>query len=380
MLLVGEPSLGEREKAALAEVIDSNWVTMGERVRAFERAFAAEQGTNGTAAVSSCTAGLHLVMAALGIGPDDEVLVPSLSFAATANCVLYTGATPVFVDIESRYRPLISVQDASLKCTPRTRAVIVMHYGGHVCDRESWRRFAASRGLFLIEDAAHAAGAAGAGTLGDAAVFSFYGNKNMTTAEGGMVVARDPELLDRVRQMRNHGMTSATHERLEARTPGYDVTMLGWNYRMDELRAAIGLMQLKSLRTWNQRRAELVGIYRDALAECCPGVMVPFANYAAASAHHLLPAVLPLGTDRKAVMAHMRTAGVQTTIHYPPIHTMSFYRNMLPPVSLPETEDFGRRELTMPLHPRLEERDVLWAAAALAAALAHSWQAGEAAQ
>lgn len=380
MLLVGEPSLGEREKAALAEVIDSNWITMGERVRAFERAFAIEQGTNGAAAVSSCTAGLHLVLAALGIGPGDEVLVPSLSFVATANCVLYTGATPVFVDIESRHRPLISIRDASQKCTPRTRAVIVMHYGGHVCDRDIWRRFADSRGLFLIEDAAHAAGAPGAGTLGDAAVFSFYGNKNMTTAEGGMVVARNPELLDRVRQMRNHGMTSGTRERLEARRPGYDVTLLGWNYRMDEFRAAVGLMQLRSLHAWNQRRAELVRIYRDALAECCPGVIVPFSNFAGPSAHHLLPAVLPPGTDRDAVMAHMRAAGVQTTIHYPPIHTLSFYQKMLPPLSLPETEDFAGRELTLPLHPKLEERDVLWAAAALAAALAHSWRMGEAAQ
>jgi dTDP-4-amino-4,6-dideoxygalactose transaminase len=380
MLLVGEPSLGEREKAALAEVIDSNWITMGERVRAFERAFAAEQGTNGAAAVSSCTAGLHLALAALGLGPGDEVLVPSLSFVATANCVLYTGATPVFVDIESRHRPLISIRDARLKCTPSTRAVIVMHYGGHVCDRDTWRRFAADRGLFLIEDAAHAAGASGAGTLGDVAVFSFYGNKNMTTAEGGMVVARNPDVLDRVRQMRNHGMTSGTRERLEARKPGYDVTMLGWNYRMDEFRAAVGLMQLKYLRAWNQRRAELVRTYRDALAECCPGVIVPFSNTAGASAHHLLPAVLPPGTDRETVMGHMRAAGVQTTVHYPPIHTLSFYRNMLQPVSLPETEDFARRELTLPLHPKLEERDVLWAAAALSAALAHSWQTKEAAQ
>jgi dTDP-4-amino-4,6-dideoxygalactose transaminase len=369
MLLVGEPSLGDEEKAALARVVDSNWITSGARVEEFERAFAAAHGAADAAAVSSCTAGLHLALAALEIGPGDEVLVPSLSFVATANCVLYVGARPVFVDIDGPERPLMSLADAEARCGPRTRAVILMHYAGYLADRAAWRDFARRRGLLLVEDAAHAAGVAGAGQFGDAAVFSFYGNKNMTTAEGGMVLARDPEVLERVKHRRSHGMTSSARQRLDARIAGYDVTGLGWNYRMDELRAAIGLVQLRSLAGWNERRGELVRAYREVIAGRCPAVAVPFANAAVRSAHHFLPAVLPAGTDRDAVMRRMREAGVQTTVHYPPIHRLSFYRQRSPEACLPRTEDFARRELTLPLHPKLGDGDVETVVAALAAAL-----------
>jgi dTDP-4-amino-4,6-dideoxygalactose transaminase len=369
MLLVGEPVLGEAEKAALAQVIDTGWITMGDQVRAFERAFAAAHGAPDAAAVNSCTAGLHLSLAALGIGPGDQVLVPSLSFVATANCAVYLGATPVFVDIAGVDEPLMSLRDAEAKIGTRSKAVILMHYAGYLADRDAWRDFAERHRLYLIEDAAHAAGADGAGLFGDAAVFSFYGNKNMTTAEGGMVFARDPDVLERVKQMRSHGMTSNTRQRLDARTPSYDVTMLGWNYRLDEFRAAVGLIQLASLSRWNERRRELVTAYRDALANRCPAVNVPFGNVARVSAHHFLPAVLPEGVDRQAVMMHLRDCGVQTTVHYPPIHSLSFYRQRGPSTSLPETEAFAERELTLPLHPKLETGDIEQVADALAEAL-----------
>ncbi|MDR3531274.1 MAG: DegT/DnrJ/EryC1/StrS aminotransferase family protein [Rhodopila sp.] len=369
MILVGEPSLGKDEKTALAEVVDANWITMGSRVSGFERAFAESHGVAAAAAVSSCTAGLHLALAALDIGPGDEVLVPSMTFVATANCVLYVGATPVFVDIESLHRPLISIEDAARKCTERTRAVIVMHYAGYLVDRQAWLDFAQSRGLLLIEDAAHAAGAPGAGTIGDVAVFSFYGNKNMTTAEGGMIFAREESVLNRIRQMRALGMSSGTHERLQARAPLYDVTMLGWNYRMDEFRAAVGLVQLRSLRKWNETRRDLVSRYRDVLSEYCPAVSVPFGNAVEPSAYHLLPAILPAGSDRKAIMERMRDTGVQTTFHYPPVHALSFYRSRYPSGPLPETDAFAERELTLPLHPKMTNSDVRRVADALANAL-----------
>jgi dTDP-4-amino-4,6-dideoxygalactose transaminase len=369
MLLVSEPNLGEQETAALAEVIASNWITMGDRVRDFERQFAIAHGAPDAVAVGSCTAGLHLALAGLGIGPDDEVLVPSLSFVATANSVLYVGAVPVFVDVESIDIPLMSVEHAAELCTARTKAVIVMHYGGYLVDREVWRAFAESRGLLLIEDAAHAAGAVGSGLIGDAGAFSFYGNKNMTTAEGGMVTARDPEVLECIRRMRGHGMTSGTRERLDARAPTYDVTMLGWNYRLDELRAAIGLVQLRCLPQWIEKRAELTRAYRDALSERCPDVRIPFSNARGRSAYHILAVVLPQSADREDVMPRMRDAGVQTTIHYPPIHTLSFYRSVAPGTILPRTEAFARRELTLPLHPKMEDVDVTSVVDALAAAL-----------
>lgn len=373
MLLVSEPTLGNDEKAALSDVVDCGWITMGDRVRAFERSFSAIHGVADAVAVSSCTAALHIILQALGVGPGDEVLVPSLSFVATANCVLYVGATPVFVDIEALDWPLMSRADAAAKCSPKTKAVILMHYAGYVADRDSWRDFAGSRGLFLIEDAAHAAGAAGAGTFGHAAAFSFYGNKNLTTAEGGMVTASNEELLDKIRKMRSHGMTSGTFQRFANRSVGYDVTMLGYNYRMDELRASIGLAQLRNLARWNDKRRSLTQFYMQLLKECCPTVCLPFVKWRAASertsSHHIMPIVLPEEADRGRVIDRLRDVEIQTSNHYPPIHRLSFYRSRFPSVFLPRTERFAQRELTIPLHPRMERRQVENVVTALASAV-----------
>jgi dTDP-4-amino-4,6-dideoxygalactose transaminase len=368
MLLVAEPSLGEEEKTALAEIVDSGWITMGDRVHAFEQAFARAHRATDAVAVSSCTAGLHLVTKALGIGPGDEVLVPSLTFVATVNSVLYAGATPIFVDIESLDVPLMSLADAAAKCSKKTKAVIVMHYAGYLIDGDAWRDLAKSRHLLLIEDAAHAAGLDRAGTFGDAAVFSFYGNKNMTTAEGGMVVTRYEEVLNTVRQMRSHGMTSSTLQRLSGNSPSYDVTMLGYNYRMDEFRAAIGLVQLTKLGSWNEKRKTLAKTYRRHMEEYCPDVALPFAA-PRPSSHHILPILLPQKIDRRHVMDRLRAAAIQTTVHYPPVHALSLYRNGSPAVRLPRTEEFAARELTLPLHPKLQERQVEAVARALATAL-----------
>lgn len=368
MLFVSEPSLGANEKAALAKVIDSGWITMGDRVRAFEQAFAETHQVADAVAVSSCTTGLHLVMEALGIGPGDEVLVPSLTFVATANSVIYAGATPVFVDIESLDVPHISRNDAAAKCTARTKAVVVMHYGGYLVDGVAWREFARDHGLYLIEDAAHAAGLDRPGVFGDAAVFSFFGNKNITTAEGGMVVARDEGILTKIRQMRSHGITSGTVQRLASHAVTYDVTMLGYNYRMDELRAAIGLVQLKNLKRWNDKRQALTNSYRSLVAQHCPDIAVPFSEPRASSCH-ILPILLPEGVVRQAVVSRMWDAGIQTSMHYPPIHEFSWYRTRYPLLRLPRTEAYCRRELTLPLHPKLTDLDVEAVVQALARAL-----------
>ncbi len=357
MLLVSEPDLGSEEKAALCDVIDSNWITMGNRVQAFEEAFATLHQMPEAVAVNSCTAGLHLILHALGIGEGDEVLVPSLSFVATANCVHYTGAKPVFVDIDSLDQPIISLSDATAKCTARTKAVIIVHYAGYVADPVAWRAFADLHGLFLVEDSAHAVGAGRTGLFGDGAVFSFYGNKNMTTGEGGMVVAEDPDLIAKVRSARGHGLTSSTMQRLIARVPTYDVTMLGFNYRMTELNAAIGLVQLQKLARWNDKREQIAQDYRERLTEYCPDVIVPFGSDVVSS-HHILPVLLPKGADRAHVMARLRDSGIQTTIHYPPIHLLSWYQEQWSALSLPLTEEFAERELTLPLHPKMNTSDV----------------------
>jgi len=357
MLFVAEPILGAEEKAALSGVIDDGWITMGERVMEFEKAFAHMHGEDDSVAVSSCTAGLHLIMHALGIGKGDEVLVPSLTFVASANCILYVGAKPVFVDIESIDTPLMSLEDAAAKCTARTRAVVVVHYAGYLADRDKWRRFADERDLLLIEDAAHATGMPEAGTYGVAAAFSFYGNKNMTTAEGGAVIARDQALRERIRQMRGHGLTSGTFQRVSRPALTYDVTMLGYNYRMDELRAALGLVQLQHLSRWNAKRKDLCEKYRHLLKERTPEISVPFTAEHR-SAYHIMPIVLPAAVDREEAILRLREAGIQTSIHYPPAHTLSLYKELSPGVSLPITEDYSSRELTLPLHPRLEDEHV----------------------
>jgi dTDP-4-amino-4,6-dideoxygalactose transaminase len=380
MLLVSEPVLGPDEKAALSDVVDSGWITMGDRVRQFEVAFAARHGAADAVAVGSCTAALHLILQALGLGPGDEVLVPSLTFVATANSVLYTGATPVFVDIDSLDWPLMSCLDAATKCTTRTKAVIIMHYAGYVAARDTWADFAARRGLLLIEDAAHAAGATDAGTVGHAAAFSFYGNKNMTTAEGGMVITADQKLLDAVRQLRGHGMTTGTFQRYSSRTVGYDVTMLGFNYRMDELRAALGLAQLRRLFDWNERRKFLTDAYARALNDRCPAVQLPFLHWRGWSernaSHHIMPILLPADVDRKRVIDRLGQSEIQTSNHYPPVHRLSFYRTRFPDAYAPKTEIFAERQLTLPLHPRMEEQDVRHVVDALAHAVTRKQMEG----
>jgi dTDP-4-amino-4,6-dideoxygalactose transaminase len=357
-ILLSEPILGSEEKAALCAVIDSGWLTMGDRVAEFEKAFAALHGADAAVAVNSCTAALHLALLALGVGPGDEVLVPSLTFVATASAVLYTGAAPVFVDIESLNSPHISLEDARQKLTPNTRAVVVMHYGGYLVDLVAWRRFADENGLVLIEDAAHAPGMSQVGSISDAAVFSFFSNKNMSTAEGGMVLTRNGEALERIRRMRAHGMTTDTLSRHRGHAYTYDVVALGYNYRIDELRAALGLVQLKSLLIWNEKRNALSNSYRRIIGLLTPTVRLPFAS-SHPSAAHLMPVLLPVGSDRMAIMEALKNAGVQSSIHYPPVHRFSFYRQTNSNCELSKTEEFCRTELSLPIHPKLTEEDVI---------------------
>ncbi len=362
------PIVGEGEKSALRDVIDSGWLSMGPRVQAFESAFAAVHGQTSAVALDSCTAALHLILRAFGVGPGDEVLVPSVTFVATVNCVLYVGATPVFLDIEALERPHLSLEEAAAKVTPKTKAVIVMHYGGYAVDTRPWREFCDGRGLRLIEDAAHAPGLPGVGRLSDASAFSFFSNKNMSTAEGGMVLSPDEEALSVIRRLRGHGMTSDTLDRHRGHAYSYDVTMLGYNYRMDELRAAMGTAQLRHLPEWNRRRNSLSRTYRRLLASRVPAVKVPFDEDRPTSAH-LLPVLLPSECRRERIMDSLRASGIQSSIHYPPVHLFTYYRKRIHGVSLPKSEEFCGRELSLPLHPALDEADVDRIVACLEASL-----------
>lgn len=367
---------GPEEQAAVAAVLDSRWLTMGALTESFEARVAQYAGARHAIAVTNATAGLHLACVAAGLGPGDEALLPSLTFVATANAVRYTGATPVFVDVGGMHDFNISVADLEVKLTPRTRAILVVHYAGYPCDMPAILALAERHGLVVIEDAAHAIGAEldgrPLGTWGQVGVYSFFSNKNLATGEGGMLVTDDDHLASRLRSLRSHGMTSLTWDRHRGHAASYDVTELGYNYRLDELRAALGLAQLAKLDAGNAARRQRTADYRRLLAEQVPDVRVPFDGPATGRpACHILPALLPLWANRDAVMARLKAAGIQTSIHYPPIHRFSAYGGATtrPRADLAHTEQIAFRELTLPLYPTMTEQDVHTVVAAIRDAL-----------
>jgi dTDP-4-amino-4,6-dideoxygalactose transaminase len=297
-----------------------------------------------------------------------------ISFVATANAVRYTGSTPVFADIESEQDLDISVNSIEKKLTERTRAIVVMHYGGYACNMPAITKLARDRGLTVIEDAAHAVGTEidgrKMGTWGDVGCFSFFSNKNMTTGEGGMVVTNNDAAADKMRILRSHGMTTMSWDRHRGHAWSYDVVELGYNYRIDEIRAALGRVQLGKLEQNNERRRDLTLLYREQLEEFVPTIVVPFKKPRGISACHLLPILLPVGTDRIAFMEYLKSKGIQTSIHYPPIHRFQTYTDNSTAIQdLPLTENITGREVTLPLYPGLSDDNVAEVAQAVRAAI-----------
>ena len=364
----------EEELNAVEQVIKSKWLTMGAATQQFEKDFRELTNTQHAIAVTNCTAGLHVALAALEIGPGDEVIVPSLTFVATSNAVRYTGAEPVFADVTDENDLTISPEDIREKITSKTRALVVMHYGGYACDMENILKLARENHLYVVEDAAHAAGAyldgKHLGGWGDLGCFSFFPNKNMTTAEGGMVTTNDDKLAERIRLLRSHGMTSLTWDRHKGHAWSYDVVELGYNYRIDEIRAALGSVQLKKLSANNQKRRLLTEYYRQQLHRLIPEIVVPFSDHRGESACHIMPVLLAKGCNRLEVMEKMKQFGVQTSIHYPPTHLFSYYKRDDAAYQLVKTEELANRELTLPLYPGMQEEDVDWVVNALKQSLA----------
>ncbi len=351
------------ESHAVLQVIESGWLTMGAVTQQFEQAFAAYTGAKHAIAVANGTAALHLACVVAGIGPGDEVILPSLTFVATANAVRYTGATPIFADIESEESLNISPESIEANISERTRAIIVVHYGGYACDMPAIMHIANKHGLVVIEDAAHAIGSFLKkhilGTWGQTGCFSFFSNKNMTTGEGGMIVTNDDGLAERLRRLRSHGMTSVTWDRYKGQAWSYDVVELGYNYRLDEIRSALGRVQLSKLDDYNSHRRNLTVLYHELLQELAPAIKIPFRNHPGISACHLLPVLLPVEIDRRQFMDSMKERGIQTSIHYPPIHQFEAYRSIEQQISpLPVTEAIAARELTLPLYPALSNGDI----------------------
>lgn len=337
----------------------------GEKVEEFEHKFARFLGTSHAVAVSSGTAALHLALKSLGVKPGDEVLVPSITFVASVNAILYCGAKPVFVDSTSLEDFNLSVDDIQKKITSKTKAVIVVHYGGFLANMDRITRLAKRHGLFVIEDSAHAIGTGfnskKAGTLGDVGCFSFFSNKNLATGEGGMIVTDNQRLAQKVKLLRSHGMTSPTWERFRAFALGYDVVELGYNYRMTEISAALGLEQLKKLDANNRRRKYLSETYVRNLSGI-ERISIPFRHYPGNSSYHLFAVLLEEKINRKSFMQKLKEKGIQTSIHYPPVHKFSYYRKNFPQKkgTLLISEQIGKREVSLPLYPRMDKQDVLY--------------------
>ncbi|HVP35898.1 MAG TPA: DegT/DnrJ/EryC1/StrS family aminotransferase, partial [Terriglobales bacterium] len=352
------------EISAVTNVLKKRWLTMGERVEEFENRFARFVKAKYAVALSSGTAALHLALKSLDVKAGDEVLVPSITFVATVNAILYCGAEPVFVDSESLEDFNISAKDIERKITSKTRGIIVVHYGGFLSDMHKIGKLAKKYGLFVIEDSAHSIGtkygSRMAGTLGDIGCFSFFSNKNLATGEGGMIVTDNQRLAQKARLLRSHGMTSPTWERFKAVALDYDVVNLGYNYRMTEIGAVLGLEQLKKLISNNKKRKILSEIYIEKLSGI-ENISIPFQNYPRDSSHHLFPILLDTKIDRKSFMQRLKEKGIQTSIHYLPVHKFSYYRKNYPQKTgnLPVSEEIGKREMSLPMHPRMTKNDVL---------------------
>lgn len=356
--------LGSEESAAVINVLNNRWLTMAEITQEFEDAFAQYHQVKHAIAVTNGTAALHLACAALGIGRGDEVITPSLTFIATVNAIRYTGATPVFADIISTTDLTISPEAIEQLINNRTRAIMVMHYGGYACDMNSILSIARKYQVNVIEDAAHAVGGElegkKLGCWGDVGCFSFFSNKNMTTGEGGMVVTNDDQVASRIRLMRSHGMNTLNWDKHETHPWDYDVVELGYNYRIDEIRSAIGLAQLGKLDKNNERRRWLTRFYHALFSESLPFLVLPFTSHRGQSAAHILPILIPDVVDRIWVLEQLKQQGIQASHHYPPVHRFSAYQQLSAERKpyLPITENVADRQVTLPLYPSMTEEDV----------------------
>ena len=374
------PEIGEDEIAEVVDTLRSGWVTTGPKAKRFEDDFGAFLGDAALhcMAVNSATAGLHLALEALGIGPGDEVITTTHTFTATAEVVRYLGADVVLVDID----PATLCIDPKLveaAITPRTKAILPVHYGGLAADMQSLLALAQRHGLKVVEDAAHAlpttVGGALVGTLGsDATVFSFYANKTITTGEGGMVVTRDAALAKRIKTMRLHGMSRDAFDRFTAKVPSwyYEIVAPGFKYNLTDLAAALGIHQLKRARAFHARRAQIAHGYDEAFAGL-PLVTPPGPPGADLHAWHLYPLRLddaaPIGRD--TLIERLFAAGIGCSVHYIPLHLQPYWRERyaLRPESFPHSQRAYERMLSLPIYTRMTDADVQRVADAVRSAL-----------
>jgi dTDP-4-amino-4,6-dideoxygalactose transaminase len=369
-----EIEVPEQDVQAVLDCLESGWLTMGPRTKAFEQALAAFVGTPHAVAVSSGTAALHLACLAVGIGPGDEVIVPAFTFVASAAAPRYVGAEPVLCDVRSPLDFNIDPADAARRITPRTRAIVAVHFAGYPADVAALRALCDEHGLVLIEDCAQAIGARvedsgrQVGTVGELGAFSFFSKKQLCVGEGGMVTSADEQLAERVRLLRSHAMTSSTWDRHRGHDPAYDVVDIGFNYRLDEPRAALGLSRLGRLADGIAARRATVRAYRKRLVEI-PGVELPFTDAdVERSSHFAFPVLLADRSTRDRFREELKANGVQTT-WYPALHTFTEYRRFAPADDLPSATETADRHCALPLSATMSEAEVETVVDAVRAAL-----------
>lgn len=359
------PAITEEEIAAVVDTLRSDWITTGPKTRQFEQEFAAYLGAESALALNSCTAGLHLALAALDIGPGDEVITTPMTFCASVNVIEHVGATPVLVDVEPDTLN-IDPEQCAQAITPRTRTILPVHYTGHPVDMRPLLDLARERGLYLVEDAAHAVSAAYGGqkigTIGDFTAFSFYATKNLTTAEGGMLTGA-PELIDKARVLSLHGMSRDAWKRYEKSGSWYyEVVAPGFKYNMTDIQAAIGQVQLRRLESMQQRRREIVAQYNAAFGDD-EALQIPAERPGVRSAWHLYVLRLNLDRltlDRAQFIEEMRARNIGTSVHFIPVHLHPYYRDKygFAPEDFPVAYREYQRVVSLPLHPGLSDDDV----------------------
>jgi dTDP-4-amino-4,6-dideoxygalactose transaminase len=349
-----ELNYDHQEEEAVAQVLKTRWITMGECTKDFEEKFGEYIGVSQLpTAVANCTAALHMALLALDIKERDEVIVSGLTFIADVNVVKMVGASPVIADVTSLEDWNLSADTIRAKITDKTKAVMIVHYGGVPCEMDEIVSLCKSKNIALIEDVAHAPGAEykgmKCGTFGDVSCFSFFTNKNLSVGEGGMVIAKTAELNAKMKFLRSHGMSTLTLDRHKGRAITYDVLQPGLNYRMDEMRAALGLVQLSKLEDANSQRKEIT-LHYHKLLRTFQGIKIPFQNtWNKKLAYHIYPLMLPEGINREKVFNSMKDKGIQTSIHYPSIKSFTAYREELKNFATPKCDLISSQELTLPL-------------------------------
>ncbi|HEY6437829.1 MAG TPA: DegT/DnrJ/EryC1/StrS family aminotransferase [Ignavibacteriaceae bacterium] len=352
----------EYEEQAVLETLRSKWISTGPKTSEFENKFSSLLNVKYSIALSNCTVALHLAMILCDLKEGDEVICPSLTFVATVNAIRYVNAIPVFADIKSFEDLTLNPLEIEKKITGKTKAIVVMHFGGFSCDMDSIKTLAKKHNLKIIEDACHGPlseyKGRKLGTIGDVGCFSFFSNKNISTGEGGMLITNNSELFERAKLLRSHGMTSLSFERAKGHSTSYDVVDLGYNYRMDDIRASIGIVQLDKLENDIKKRAVVRKMYIEELNNITE-VIIPFKDHKEFSSNYIFPIVLKNSNfeKRDALRNKLVEAGIQTSIHYPAVHRFSIYKEFYS--ELPNTNYVTDNLITLPMYGNLNKSDVI---------------------